>query len=174
MTEPDWKPRNYVEPEPAAPVDVTKIQDWNQGPKVAAQRRSWKTPAIVLSVVAALGIVGIIAGQDHSGNPAAAPAPAAYVAPSYTPPKVVYSISGSFPGGVSVTMQAPTGTVQSEFHGAGIVGTYTFDPGSFVYLSAQNESDSGSITCTVKEDGQVISTNTSTGAYVIAQCDGQS
>jgi hypothetical protein len=37
-------------------------------------------------------------------------------------------------------------------------------------LSAQN-GGSGSITCTITEDGKVINTNTATGQYAIATCD---
>ena len=37
-------------------------------------------------------------------------------------------------------------------------------------LSAQN-GDTGSITCTIKEDGKVINTNTATGQFAIASCN---
>ena len=44
--------------------------------------------------------------------------------------------------------------------------------GTFVSLSAQSRDDTGSITCRIEADGKTISTNTSTGAYVIASCEG--
>jgi hypothetical protein len=42
----------------------------------------------------------------------------------------------------------------------------------FLYLSAQNNKDSGSLTATITVDGRVFQTNTSTGAYVIARASG--
>ncbi len=44
--------------------------------------------------------------------------------------------------------------------------------GQFFYISAQNHEDKGTVTCTVEVDGQVVSINTSSGAYVIASCSG--
>jgi hypothetical protein len=45
--------------------------------------------------------------------------------------------------------------------------------GSFYGISAQDMDPYGtSITCTVLEDGTQIATNTSTGAYAIADCHG--
>ncbi len=61
------------------------------------------------------------------------------------------------------------------------VGNYTGDwdkvfenvqPGTFLYVSAQNQHDSGDVTCTLFVDGQQVQTHTSTGAYVIVTCDG--
>ncbi|WP_267896985.1 hypothetical protein [Galactobacter valiniphilus] len=37
---------------------------------------------------------------------------------------------------------------------------------------AQNKNGSGRITCRIKVDGKVISQNTSSGSYAIAQCSG--
>ena len=139
-------------------------------------KKKTSTGMIVLGVILLLAIIGAIAGNQKSSSNSALPTSSPsvdYVAPAYSPPpQVIYSISGTF-AGASVTMQAPTGTVQSEYHGAGTVGTYSFDSGDFVYLSAQNQGDSGSITCTITEGDTVISTNTSTGAYVIASCNGR-
>ncbi|MGY3379459.1 hypothetical protein ACVWYS_001416 [Arthrobacter sp. TE12231] len=42
--------------------------------------------------------------------------------------------------------------------------------GHFVYLSAQNQSYSGTVTFRVTVDGAVVSTNTSGGGYGIASC----
>jgi len=39
--------------------------------------------------------------------------------------------------------------------------------GEFLYISVQNEGESGSVECTILVDGRAISTATSTGAYVI-------
>lgn len=48
------------------------------------------------------------------------------------------------------------------------------DPGEFLYISVQNTSDTGSVSCKILEDGEIISSATSTGAYVIASCDASS
>jgi hypothetical protein len=48
-----------------------------------------------------------------------------------------------------------------------------FGPGDFVYFSAQNTSEYGTLTCTIKVGGVPISENTATGAYAIATCEGR-
>ncbi|MFZ0546246.1 MAG: hypothetical protein WAM60_12445 [Candidatus Promineifilaceae bacterium] len=45
--------------------------------------------------------------------------------------------------------------------------------GDFVYLSAQNNHNDGTITCEIKVNGKVIESATSQGAYVIATCSGR-
>ena len=52
--------------------------------------------------------------------------------------------------------------------------THEFGPGEFVYISAQNEGEYGSVTCRITVDGVVVSENTSSGAYGIATCEGRS
>jgi hypothetical protein len=75
-----------------------------------------------------------------------------------------------------VTVQTPTGSSQAETdvpmrNRAGEIGvSQQFEPGAFLYISAQNQGDSGFITCSILVDGEVVSTNTSSGAYAIAQC----
>lgn len=82
--------------------------------------------------------------------------------------KVVYGGTGV----VDVTMQAPSGTQQ---FGDVTNPTYEFwfTPGSFVYFSVQNQGDSGAVSCTVTSNGRTVSSNTSSGAYVIATCSGR-
>ena len=45
--------------------------------------------------------------------------------------------------------------------------------GSFLYVSAQNDTDSGSVSCEIVVDGVAVKTATSAGAYVIASCSGR-
>lgn len=47
------------------------------------------------------------------------------------------------------------------------------ESGDFLYISAQNSKDSGSITCIIEVDGIVVKTNTSRGGYTIATCSGR-
>jgi hypothetical protein len=50
---------------------------------------------------------------------------------------------------------------------------FSFSPGAFVYLSAQNKGY-GALTCRIRaEDGSVIAENTANGQYAIATCTGQ-
>lgn len=52
--------------------------------------------------------------------------------------------------------------------------TFTgFKSGAFVYLSVQNSTAAGSVTCQIFVDGKEISSNTSTGGYKIASCQGR-
>jgi hypothetical protein len=44
--------------------------------------------------------------------------------------------------------------------------------GSFVYISAQNTGESGTIECEIKSDGEVIESAESSGEYAIAACSG--
>ena len=42
--------------------------------------------------------------------------------------------------------------------------------GHSLYISAQNQGDSGDISCIIEENGIEIARNTSRGAYTIASC----
>ena len=48
----------------------------------------------------------------------------------------------------------------------------TMGCGAFVYISAQNQGESGSVKCRIEVDGVTLEQATSTGAYVIASCSG--
>ena len=45
--------------------------------------------------------------------------------------------------------------------------------GQFLYISAQNQLSSGSVTCEIRLNGEVVKTATSNGEYVIASCSGK-
>jgi len=49
---------------------------------------------------------------------------------------------------------------------------FTARPGTWVYVSAQNEGDTGDITAAIYYDGTLFKSSTSTGAYVIASAYG--
>jgi hypothetical protein len=46
--------------------------------------------------------------------------------------------------------------------------------GYFVYLSVQNQNNSGTVTCSITSNGKTVASNSSTGAYVITTCSGKS
>lgn len=80
----------------------------------------------------------------------------------------------------SITVATPSGTSQSSDIDVPIrkVSDRTLGlqlcmaPGDFVYLSAQNSNDTGTIECRIEVDGHLIASNTSSGAYSIASCKG--
>lgn len=77
------------------------------------------------------------------------------------------SITATTPGGmqqhdVALPMTTTSGEVGLSFQSS---------PGEFVYISAQNRSDEGTVTCSIMLDGLVVATNTSTAAYGIATCE---
>jgi hypothetical protein len=94
--------------------------------------------------------------------------------------KVRYEVTGTTDM-ASLTYETPTGTSQQsdidipmtiKDTGAHYL-ELTFQSGAFVYISAQNSEDTGSVTCRITTDsGDVIAENTASGAYAIATCKG--
>jgi len=82
--------------------------------------------------------------------------------------RVEYELTGTA-SKVSVTLNNATGGTE-QFSDVYIPHTYTFEKYTdwFLYVSAQNLGDSGSITVTIYLNGEVVATSTSSGAYVIA------
>ena len=109
-------------------------------------------------------------------------APSACLAPA-PPPVINYAVAqsctptGSTPGlddctGTTVTFVTGSGGIgqdQVNLPWTGAVSRPPFD--GFVDLSAQI-TGSGSITCTISEGGRIIDTETATGEFVIADCQG--
>ena len=85
---------------------------------------------------------------------------------------VEYEITGSA-SKVDVTLQNETGGTE-QYSDVSVPHTYTFNYYTdwFLYISAQNQGDSGSVTVTIYVDGEVFKTSTSSGAYVIASASG--
>lgn len=105
-----------------------------------------------------------------------------YVAPAKA--EVLYEVDGTALR-ASVTYETGTGTEQGKIRlpmtsatgSTGLAGS--FERGSFLYISAQNQGDInmeiygyGSVTCRITVDGVVISENTSNGQFGIATCKG--
>jgi hypothetical protein len=92
--------------------------------------------------------------------------------------EVIYEVEGSARS-VNITIETPSGTSQQNdlvvpiVNKAGETGLRsTFTAGDFVYISAQNQGEHGTVTCRITSDGVVISENTASGAYAIASCKG--
>lgn len=79
-----------------------------------------------------------------------------------------YEITGSAQS-VSVTLSNATGGTEQESD-VYLPHTYSYDnfPNYFLYISAQNNGETGSVTATIRVNGKVVKTSTSSGAYVIA------
>lgn len=84
-----------------------------------------------------------------------------------------YEVSGTA-GDYSITCEgAPSGTVQYSNVGSGWAYTWIQTGTRWLYMSAQNNTDSGTVTVKIIRDGQVVAQQTSSGAYVIATVDGE-
>ncbi|GAA3189660.1 hypothetical protein GCM10010532_004850 [Dactylosporangium siamense] len=94
------------------------------------------------------------AGPEGSAGP---PAP---------PDAFTYVVSGSA-ATVDVTYQDADGDA-SQQSGVRVPWSLSIGSGSdFLYVSAQNQGDSGTVTCSIRNNGRVVKQSTSSGAYVI-------
>jgi hypothetical protein len=84
------------------------------------------------------------------------------------PPEVEYKITGTA-SQVDVTLNNATGGTE-QYDNVSVPHTYTFETFDdwFLYISAQNQGEYGSVTVTIYLNGEVVKTSTSSGAYVIA------
>jgi hypothetical protein len=83
--------------------------------------------------------------------------------------KVTYRVTGTAHE-ASVTYRNPKGGTQQTAGRLPWEVTFDSRAGTFLYVSAQNQGASGSVSCDILVDGEVKTTATSTGAYVIAEC----
>ena len=84
---------------------------------------------------------------------------------------VMYRVTGSG-SSFDVTMSNEDG-VTSQLDNVNSNWSYSFhteDERHFLYVSAQNQSNSGSVTTEIYIDGTLEKSSTSNGAYVIASC----
>jgi hypothetical protein len=132
-------------------------------------------------VVLALVVIGVIANDREPRSDSTTQSSASPVTSDVT---VLYEVEGTT-NMASITISTPGGgtSQQSDIDvpmsmksatGGQAGMPLTFQPGEFLYISAQNSNDHGSVTCRITVDGVVVSENTSHGAYVIASCDGRS
>lgn len=97
-------------------------------------------------------------------------APAATAAPQTF--SVVYSVIGTDTDAASLTIRNETGGTEQMDVRLPWSKRFDAESGQFVYLSAQNENDSGSIKCEILVNDARIQTAESDGAYAIASCSG--
>jgi hypothetical protein len=85
-------------------------------------------------------------------------------------PEITYTVTGTA-STVMVTYVKPGGMEQGTYR-VPWEHTIRVKPGEFVSVSAQNQGESGTVTCAILRNRRSISTSTSDGAYAIAMCDG--
>lgn len=87
---------------------------------------------------------------------------------------VEYVIVGASIGNtVDATYNTPDGSIeQKKVTLPGSIFYFAFDPGKLMYVSAQNPTNAGSITVSIKVNGVTKKTATSTAAYGIATSSG--
>jgi len=87
----------------------------------------------------------------------------------YTVRYLVWGSSGDY----NVTYQNSNGgTSQQSNVPSDWTYSFTATPGDFVYLSAQNNNNTGSVSVTIYQGPFVFETSTNTGAFVIATATG--
>ncbi len=128
--------------------------------ELAAAQSISRTDLLATDVISACG------GSSESSNSDFD----AEEAKKYSAAPVVYVVETS--DGGDVTLETPTGTSQR------VVGedeTFLpqpgFEPGDFLYVSVQNDSDAGLVTCEIYVNGERVSRNTSDAAFGIATCE---
>lgn len=134
----------------------------------------------VVTVLAILAVVlvgewirggGLASGSNSPeyNSPTVHAAPTVRAAP--TTYKVMYEITGSA-GSVSITLSNAQGGTEQGDYSLPFRVTISMHKGDFVYISAQNNGETGSVTCKIWVNGVVWKESTSAGAYVIADCSG--
>lgn len=142
-------------------------------------RKPRKWPAVALLAAVAVAVVAVFASTASGSSSSASSDSGSSTSHYSSTVDVLYEVEGTATG-TDVTLESPTGTSQLTGkavplgnRSAGTRGIhYTMPRGHFVYLSAQNTDDTGSITCKITVDGVLVASNTSSGGYAIASCSG--
>jgi hypothetical protein len=108
-----------------------------------------------------IALIGAVTGPTHSAPP-----------PRDTTAAVIYRVTGVAANFADVTYQNAQGGTEQRHVSLPWNMTLTVNHGAFAYLSAQNASAYGAITCEIQVDGVPFKKSTSSGAYTIASCSG--
>lgn len=154
---------------------------------VRAPFERWWVAAAVVLVLAVVAIVATSSGEEDDQGTSATPYAATQPQRDRDRPAVtscrtvIYYVEGTARS-ATVTIENDTGgtdqrdnltvPVASEKTGIHGINAGCFDPGDFVYVSAQNEDDTGDISCRIEADGIVVASSSSSASYGIASCDG--
>jgi hypothetical protein len=86
---------------------------------------------------------------------------------------VTYHISGTARTADLTYQNAGSNTEQQNDEVVPWIKSFTGHGGQFLYVSAQNQGATGTITCKIILDGVVVKSSESSGAYAIASCSGK-
>lgn len=156
------------QPGPSTVERTRAFMGWETGPKIMTA---------IIGILIVLCLLGNVVNGDSkpSAETVASSAPRVYVPrASYAPAtyEVTYSVGGSTTA-ASLTYENEGGNAEQKAQvGVPWATTFRVESGAFLYVSAQNKNESGSITCEIKLDGAVIEQASSDGAYTIATCSG--
>lgn len=135
---------------------------------------------VILIIIGALVLIIFVIAIRSAPTKANSSPASVYTPVPAVPLLVHYEVTGDGSGSASITAQTPTGTSQSTTdlpltNKSGTEGLIFsgFSHGDFLYISAQNQDEYGSVTCRIKVGDTVVSENTANGAYQIATCEGQ-
>jgi hypothetical protein len=84
---------------------------------------------------------------------------------------VEYRLAGSATS-AGITIQNETGGTEQSIVRVPYLKKLTMKAGDFAYISAQNQNDTGSISCEIWVNGKLLQESHSDGAYTIASCSG--
>ena len=158
------RPPPALNPTPTIPTSASKPSWW-----------ALRFHPVYASFVV-LAVVGFVIARITLANRATSPST---VAPDLGQ-EVVYFVEGTATS-VDITYVTLTGIRQQSGLAVPLMARSGSGPGlrlgrvpagTFVSISAQNQDERGTVTCRIEADGRVISQNTSSGAYVIASCEG--
>lgn len=110
-------------------------------------------------------VVPAVAEGPAPAPVAAVPAPAAAVAAV----KVTYRVKGTSGSAKLTYRNAEGGTVETSVRTPWET-SFDVKRGSALYVAAQNQGATGSVTCEILIDGESRTTSTSSGANVVAEC----
>lgn len=132
----------------------------------AVSQKKKRSGCVWLLVVIALLVLWLLirGGSTPSSSPSS----------SYSTPttyKVVYKVTGTATRASLTYNNQQGGTEQKEVN-IPWEGRLTVKKGAFLYISAQNDGSTGSVTCEIWVNDVKWKESTSSGAYVIATCSG--
>lgn len=173
------RPKQPAEEESSTAPPAIQSSLQMAAPAILAQpshkpRPRWR---LISGIVVIGAVVMVVANLISTSNRTTSSS--SYTSTVSSTSEVLYEVEGTATS-VDITMETPSGTSQGankkvplankETGKRGI--SLTMERGDFVYISAQNQGSSGTLTCKISVDGVVIAKVTSSGAYTIASCKG--
>lgn len=131
--------------------------------------KSMRKTAILLIALMFVS-VGLLSGCESSNTGNQNEIPNYQIPTTHT---VTYKVTGTATSASLTSENSGGGTEQiSDAYIPWETTYYTMQTGDFVYISAQNNGEYGSVTSEIYVDGALFKTSTSSGAYVIATTSG--